>query len=58
MLFKEIIAVYCANHTKPVSTKYSVNDCYSIRYIWLPLGIKGLNLLRTYKHPPTSTDTV
>jgi hypothetical protein len=26
MLFKEIIAVYSENHTKPTKTKYSVTD--------------------------------
>jgi len=26
-LFKEIIAVYSENHTKPTNTKYSVTDC-------------------------------
>jgi len=27
MLFKEIIAVYTENHTKPINTKYRVADC-------------------------------
>jgi hypothetical protein len=26
-LFKEIIAVYCENHTKPINTKCRVTDC-------------------------------
>jgi hypothetical protein len=28
MLFKEIIAAYCENHTVPINTKYSVTSCY------------------------------
>jgi hypothetical protein len=26
MLFKEIISVYCGDHTKPIHSKYSVTD--------------------------------
>jgi hypothetical protein len=26
-LFREIIAVYSGNHTKPIITKYGVTDC-------------------------------
>jgi hypothetical protein len=33
MLFKEIIAVYCENYTKHVSTKCSVTNCWSRWYI-------------------------
>jgi hypothetical protein len=29
-LFKEIIAVYCKNHTKPIGTKYSFRDFFKI----------------------------
>jgi hypothetical protein len=29
MLFKEIIAVYSENHTKPINTKCSITDCQS-----------------------------
>jgi hypothetical protein len=44
MLFKEIIAVYCENHTK---TRYillatcRVNECESSWYIQLSLGLLG-----------------
>jgi hypothetical protein len=32
-LFKEIIAVYCENHTEHVNTKWSVTDCWSRWFI-------------------------
>jgi hypothetical protein len=41
MLFKEIIAVYSENHTKPINTKSSITDCQSRWFIYLPLGLKG-----------------
>jgi hypothetical protein len=41
-LFKEIIAVYIENHAKPINTKFSITDCQSRWFIWLPLGLKGL----------------
>jgi hypothetical protein len=41
MLFKEIIAVYTENHTKPIK-KGTITECKSRRYIWFPLGFKGL----------------
>jgi hypothetical protein len=41
-LFKEIVAVYSENHTKPINTKWRVIDCRSRWEIYLPLGIKGL----------------
>jgi hypothetical protein len=44
MLFKEIIAVYSENHTKPINTKCSITDCQSRWFIWVPLGLKGLIL--------------
>jgi hypothetical protein len=44
MLFKEIIAVYSENHTKPTNTKCSSTDCQNRWFIQLPLGLKGLNL--------------
>jgi hypothetical protein len=44
MLFKEIIAVYSENHTKPINTKCSITDCKSRWLIWLPLGLKGLRI--------------
>jgi hypothetical protein len=43
MLFKEIIAVYCENHVKPINTKWKVISCWSRWDIELPLGFKGLN---------------
>jgi hypothetical protein len=39
-LFKEIIAVYSENYTKPVSIKCRVTDCWTRRDIQLPLGFK------------------
>jgi hypothetical protein len=39
MLFKEIIAVYSDNHTKPMNTKYTVTD-FKIAGIYI--GFKGL----------------
>jgi hypothetical protein len=36
--FKEMIAVYNENHTKPINTKCSITDCQSR---WF--GLKGLN---------------
>jgi hypothetical protein len=39
MLFKEIIAVYCGNHTKNINTKYSF---IYVRIAESPLGFKGL----------------
>jgi len=33
MLFKEIIAVYSENHTKPIKTKWSITDCQSWWFI-------------------------
>jgi hypothetical protein len=41
-LFKEIIAVYSENHTKPINIKCSITDCQSRWFILLPLGLKGL----------------
>jgi hypothetical protein len=41
-LFKEIITVYSENHAKPINTKYSITDCQSRWFIYLPLGLKGL----------------
>jgi hypothetical protein len=43
MLFKEIIAVYSENHTKPINTKRSITDCHSRLFIQLLLGLKGLS---------------
>jgi hypothetical protein len=45
MLFKETIAVYSENHTKPIKAvwaKLRIINCYSRWYIQLPLGFKGL----------------
>jgi hypothetical protein len=42
MLFKEIIAVYSENHAKPLSTKFSITDCQSRWFIYVPLRLKGL----------------
>jgi hypothetical protein len=56
-LFKEIIAVYSENHMKDINTKSSVTDCKSIWYIYLPLGLKGLNyniLTKLYLYEKTS----
>jgi hypothetical protein len=51
MLFKEIIAVYSENHTKPIITKYSVTDCYDSWNIQLPpRGIKGLRAMDVNKY--------
>jgi len=52
MLFKEIIAVYCENHTKPTNTKCGVTGLESGWYIQLPFGFKGLNSfpVRNYKY--------
>jgi hypothetical protein len=33
MLFKEIIAVYSENYTKPINTKCSITDCQSRWFI-------------------------
>jgi hypothetical protein len=44
MLFKVIIAVYSENHSKPINAKYSIADCQSRWFIYLPLGLKGLNV--------------
>jgi hypothetical protein len=43
-LFKEIIAVYTENHTKPINIKWTVTDFLSRWYIYLPLGFRGLIL--------------
>jgi hypothetical protein len=42
MLFKEIIAVYSENHEKPIDAKFSITECQSRWFIYLPLGLKGL----------------
>jgi hypothetical protein len=41
-LFKEIIAVYSENHTKPTDTKYSITDCQDSQDIQFPACFKGL----------------
>jgi hypothetical protein len=41
MLFKEIIAVYTKNHSKPINTKSRVTDFLSRWGIKLPLGFEG-----------------
>jgi hypothetical protein len=41
-LFKEIIAVYSENHSKPIITKFRVTD-HDSWYIYLPLGFEGLD---------------
>jgi hypothetical protein len=45
-LFKEIIAVYSENHTKPINKKFSITDCQSRQFIYLPLGLKRLREIR------------
>jgi hypothetical protein len=45
MLFKQIIAVYSENHAKPINTEWSSTDCQSRWFIYLPLGLKGLQKL-------------
>jgi hypothetical protein len=55
MLFKEIIAVYSENHTKPLNTKCSITDCQSRWFMLLSLGLKGLIELHTnskFMHKP------
>jgi hypothetical protein len=42
MLFKEVIAVYSENHTKPINTKRNITDSQSRWFIELPFGVKGL----------------
>jgi hypothetical protein len=42
MLFKEVIAVYSENHTKPVNTKRYIIDCRSRWFILLLLRLKEL----------------
>jgi hypothetical protein len=41
-LFKEIIAVYSENHTRPTNTKFSIADCFCRWYIsqMVPFGFK------------------
>jgi hypothetical protein len=48
MLFKEVVAVYSDNHTKPINTKRSITDCQSRWLIQLPLGLKGLKMVNVY----------
>jgi hypothetical protein len=43
MLFKEIIDAYSENHAKPINTKCSITYCQRRWFIYLPLGLKGLN---------------
>jgi hypothetical protein len=42
MLFKEIIAVYSENHAKSINTKFSITECQSRWFIYLPLGLEEL----------------
>jgi hypothetical protein len=41
-LFKEIIAVHGENHAKPINTKFSITECQIRWFIYLPLGLEGL----------------
>jgi hypothetical protein len=42
IMFKEIIAVYSKNHTKPVNTKFTLNDGQSRWCIYFPFDFKWL----------------
>jgi hypothetical protein len=44
MLFKEIIAVYSENLAKSINTKCSITDCQRRWFIYLPLGLKRVNI--------------
>jgi hypothetical protein len=55
MLFKEIIAAYSENHTKPINTKCSITDCQNRWFIYLPLGFKGL-ITQHWTHGKTPPD--
>jgi hypothetical protein len=46
-LFKEIIAVYIENYTKPINTKYNITDCQSRWFIYLPLGFNTAHEIYT-----------
>jgi hypothetical protein len=50
MVFKEIIAVYSENHTKPINTKYSITDCQIRWFIQLPLGLRGLMIFPEFSY--------
>jgi hypothetical protein len=50
MVFKEIVAVYSENHTKPINTKYSITDCQIRWFIQLPLGLKGLMIFPEFSY--------
>jgi hypothetical protein len=55
-MFKEIIAVYSDNHTKPMNTKYTVTD-FKIAGIYIPLGFKGLKKKQDIFSQPVVTVT-
>jgi hypothetical protein len=42
VVFKEIVAVFIENHTKPMNEKNSVTDCYGSWDIQLSPGFKRL----------------
>jgi hypothetical protein len=54
MLFKEVIAVYSENHTKPINTKRSITDCQSRWFIELPLGVRLWTELKCLSDPEPS----
>jgi hypothetical protein len=46
MLFKEIIAVYIENHTKPINTKFSITDL-SKQIVHIVTAVTGPSLKMT-----------
>jgi hypothetical protein len=47
-LFKEIIAVYSENRTKPINTKCSITYCQSRWFIQLPLNFNVGHVIKEY----------
>jgi hypothetical protein len=56
-LFKEVIAVYSENDTKPINTKRSITDSQSRWFTWLPLGLKELTVSSAPIYKSMSTVT-